>query len=83
MDRYFITRDNGREREVTVEEFVMAEREAGFNGPGHYSNPVSPATGSFSKTWYPNTERERNLSGRTEYVSGPQRESDWLLGDVK
>lgn len=73
MERYYLTRDNGKEREVTMHEFVMAELEAGFHGPGHYEKPERPATGGFSKTWYPNTDHERNLYGRVDYASRPTR----------
>lgn len=65
-DRYFVT-ENGEEREVTVEEFCRIERKAGFHGPGHYSDPVSPATSSFSTTLYPNTKRQEVISGRVKY----------------
>lgn len=68
MPRYYVTR-NGVEQEVTVEQFCYAEREAGFRGPGHYSKPMSPATGSFGSTKYPNTDHEETISGRIEYVA--------------
>lgn len=79
-ERYYLTRDGGKEREVTVDEFVNAEMEACFHGPGHYETPKSPATAGFSKTWYPNTDRERSLYGRVDFVRA--EENDWLLREL-
>lgn len=59
MGKYFVTLPNEDEKEVTVEEFARVERIAGFHGPGHYSNPISPATASFSGF---------GIEGRTEFV---------------
>ncbi len=54
--RYFITRGDSPEQEVTEEEFVRAEREAGFyNTRGR---PSEPATASFSSG---------RIAGRTDY----------------
>lgn len=58
MYKYFVTRE-GIEREVTVEQFCYAEREAGFRGPGHHETPMSPATYSFGNN---------GISGRTRWV---------------
>jgi hypothetical protein len=46
MARYFLTRDGEPEREVTKEEWVRVERQAGFvNVQG---KPYEPATASWS-----------------------------------
>lgn len=52
--RYFLT----EEREVTKEEFVAAERKAGFHNT--MGQPLEPATASFSNG---------KISGRTEPLS--------------
>lgn len=56
--RYFLG-PKGSERQVTMEEYVAAERAAGFyNTLGH---PEKPATGAFSTT------ARGGMEGRQEY----------------
>lgn len=58
--RYFVTERSADEREVTKEEWVSAERQAGFyNTMGH---PEEPGTGGFSTT------QHGGLKGRIERV---------------
>lgn len=67
-ERYYVTR-NGIETEVTVEEFVRAEREAGFSGAGHHQIPLRPATSSFSGNRYDRVNHEYDeIRGRTEFI---------------
>lgn len=54
--RYFLTRDDSDEKEVTKEEFVHAERAAGFKNTMGF--PDEPATASFGAS---------NVSGRVQY----------------
>jgi hypothetical protein len=55
--RYWLTLDGGKEHEVSKEEWVRAERAAGFhNTMGHYNDP---GTASWSAM---------GNSGRIEYV---------------
>ena len=57
--RYYLTVDSGPEREVSMEEWVAAEREAGIsNTAGH---PDLPATSGFAG---------KSTGGRIEYVTG-------------
>lgn len=56
--RYFVTTDERGEREVTKEEYVRVERNAGFwNTLGR---PDEPGTSSFGSS-------DPRLSGRIEY----------------
>jgi hypothetical protein len=62
MERYFVKIDDKPEREVTAEEFVRAERDAGFH-PKPGCGPF--ATAGFGSTRY--TEGgTRSISGRIE-----------------
>ncbi len=61
--RYWLRDDTGTEREVTMEEWVAAERAAGFrNTLGNYYQPATAA-------WFSTTGgRADAVSGRVEYV---------------
>lgn len=61
-EKYFITEGNTPEREVTQEEYVRAERSAGFH-PKPGCGPT--ATASFSGKC-----GGQDISGRTEYDFG-------------
>jgi hypothetical protein len=67
MDRYFLSATLAGEkieRQVSVEEFCKAERQAGFRPKMASNDPrylITPATGSFGST-------ASGISGRTEYV---------------
>jgi hypothetical protein len=39
-------------RVVTLDEWIDAERLAGFSGPGHFGSPPSPATAGFVGNGY-------------------------------
>lgn len=70
-ERYYVTR-RGNELEVSVEDFVKAEREAGFRGPGHHLDPVRPATSSFTKSRYDSVNKVYDeISGRTAFIPIP------------
>lgn len=61
MDRYFLAREGGTEEEVTREEWIRAERSAGFYPKLPHNHPaywITPATGGFSSG---------NVSGRIRY----------------
>jgi hypothetical protein len=66
MDRYFLSitlAGEKIEREVSVEEFCKAERQAGFRPKMASDNPrymTTPAMGGFGSTM-------SGVSGRTEY----------------
>jgi hypothetical protein len=60
-DRYFLTRDDDSEIEVSKAEFVRAERQAGFRNT--MGQPSEPATGGFS-----NSTKDSRISGRIEFV---------------
>jgi hypothetical protein len=57
--RFYLTEDSGPEQEVSMEEWVAAEREAGFNNT--MGRPDLPATAGFSG---------KRISGRVEYGTG-------------
>jgi len=62
--RYFLT----EEREVTKEEFVAAERRAGFRNT--MGKPKEPATAGFSTTRYYEGERySETVKGRVEFTT--------------
>jgi hypothetical protein len=61
MTSYFLSRGDRPEVEVTKEEFVSAERNAGFYNT--VGEPDEPATGSFST----HTRGEEGISGRIQY----------------
>lgn len=65
MHKYFLTRGDQPEVEVTKEQFVSAERQAGFYNT--MGRPDEPATGGF--TAYVRGEEE--ISGRTHYTREP------------
>lgn len=48
IPHYYLQIFDYKPQEVTVEEFVKAERGSGFHGPGHQANPPRPATAGFS-----------------------------------
>lgn len=54
--RYFLTREGDQEKEVTKQEFVRAERSAGFRSPLGSSD--EPATAGFS---------DNDVYGRVEF----------------
>lgn len=57
--RFYLTDGSGPECEVTMEEWVAAEREAGFNN--RMGRPDLPATAGFAG---------KHIGGRIEYVTG-------------
>lgn len=67
MDRYYLT----EEREVTKEEYVRAERAAGFRNT--LGQPEEPAAASFS-----GQTASGKISGRTVYCSPQCRAADDL-----
>jgi hypothetical protein len=44
-------------RQVPLEEWIAIEKLAGFSGPGHYSDPPSPATAGFTAANFRGTIR--------------------------
>ena len=74
MDRYYLTEEREgltEEREVTKQEFVRAERAAGFFNT--LGQPEEPATHSFS-----GRTASGEVSGRTAYCSPECRAADKL-----
>lgn len=61
--RYFLTVAGGPEREVSMAEFVAAERRAGFRNT--MGRPDLPATGGFGNS-------REGLRGRVEYQANGQ-----------
>lgn len=57
--RFYLTDGSGPEREVTMQEWVAAEREAGFSNTT--GRPDLPATAGFAG---------KHVGGRVEYVTG-------------
>lgn len=64
MPRYFVKIDDCPEREVTAEEFVRAERDAGFH-PKPGCGPF--ATAGFGVTRYDGPDGRRSINGRIEF----------------
>ena len=60
--RFFLKRNDEPEREVTKEEFISAERAAGFHNTAGKRD--QPATGDF----FSDDLRGHRISGRSEYV---------------
>lgn len=46
------TPEHPAQHDVTLAEWIDAERQAGFSGPGHFASPRSPATAGFTGNGY-------------------------------
>lgn len=78
QERYFLSHPVFGEKEVTREEWVKAERQAGFRPPCLSDNPrywTEPATGGF----YSNA----GVSGRIEYISSSTTKNYKPVIDLK